>query len=141
MIPTREEIEATIEASIRKALQREVGVIGSDTSLPGDVGVDSLDFVEIVYSVEETYGIELEPDELFPQRMLRDPQYVEAGAITPVGVTELRHRFSFTELPPIEPGTPVQDVAHRLLTVRTFADYVALVIGRQPGEEQTGRDG
>jgi acyl carrier protein len=134
MIPTREEIEATIDASIRKALQREVGVITPETSLPGDLGVDSLDFVEVVYGVEEVYDIELEPDELFPQRMLRDPKYVEEGVITADGVAKLRESFAFTELPPIRPGTPVADVANRLLTVRTFADYVSLVIRRQHGE-------
>src|SRR5688572_20714865 len=101
MIPTREEIEATIDASIRKALQREVGVIAPETSLPGDLGVDSLDFVEIVYGVEEVYDIELEPDELFPQRMLRDPKYVQDGGITADGVAKLRESFSFTTPPAI----------------------------------------
>jgi acyl carrier protein len=135
MIPTRDEIEATIDASIRKALQREVGVIAPDTSLPGDLGVDSLDFVEIVYGVEEVYDIELEPDELFPQRMLRDPNYVQDGGITSDGVAKLRESFSFTTPPAIEPGTPVADVANRLLTVRTFADYVGHVIRRQHGDD------
>lgn len=134
MIPSNEEIEATIEASIRKALQREVGVITPETSLPGDLGVDSLDFVEVVYGVEEAYDIELEPDELFPQRMLRDPKYVEEGKITADGVAKLRESFSFTQPPAVEPGMPVADVANRLLTVRVFADYVAHVIRRQHGD-------
>ena len=134
MSPSLEEIEATIDASIRKALQREVGVINADTSLPGDLGVDSLDFVEIVYGVEEAYDIELEPDELFPQRMLRDPKYVEEGSITPDGVARLRESFSFTSLPAIEAGMPVADVANKLLTVRTFADYVSHVVQRQHGD-------
>ena len=82
MVPDRNEIEAKIAAAIRKALTREVGEITSDTSLVADLAVDSLDLVEIVYDVEEAFDIQLEPDELFPQRLLRDPNYVEEGAIT-----------------------------------------------------------
>jgi acyl carrier protein len=128
MAPERTEVEAAIAAAIRKALSRDVGEISSDTSLVADLGVDSLDLVEIVYDVEETFDIQLEPDELFPQRLLRDPNYVQDGAITAEGVEKLREQFHFTELPPIAPGTAVADVASRLLTMRVFADYVVYVI-------------
>jgi acyl carrier protein len=128
MTATRQEIEAAIDASIRKALQREVGEIGPDTSLLGDLGVDSLDLVEIVYGVEEAFDIEIAPDELFPQRLLRDPQCVQEGSITEAGIAKLQEQFDYTTLPHIEPGTPVPEVANKLLTVRAFADYVQYII-------------
>ena len=128
MVPDRTDIEATIASAVRKALTRDVGEITSDTSLVADLAVDSLDLVEIVYDVEEAFDIQLEPDELFPQRLLRDPNYVQEGAITGAGVEKLREQFHFTTLPEIAPGTPVAEVAARLLTMRVFADYVAHVI-------------
>jgi acyl carrier protein len=131
MVPDRNEIEATIASAIRKALTRDVGEITSDTSLVADLAVDSLDLVEIVYDVEEAFNIQLEPDELFPQRLLRDPNYVQDGTITEGGIVKLREQFAFTTLPEIEPGTPVADVASRLLTIRVFADYVARVIEKE----------
>ncbi len=130
MVPDRSEIEEKISGAIRKALTRDVGEITSGTSLVADLGVDSLDLVEIVYDVEEAFDIQLEPDELFPQRLLRDPNYVQDAAITDAGVAKLSEQFSFTELPPIAPGTPVADVAAKLLTMRVFADYVAHVLGK-----------
>jgi acyl carrier protein len=133
MSPTRQEIEAVIEASIRKALQRKVDEIGLDTSLLGDLGVNSLDLVEIVYGVEEAFEIEIMPDELFPQRLLRDPDYVRGGSITEAGIAKLREQFSYTTLPAIEPGTPVAHVANKLLTVRALADYVQFVIEQDNG--------
>jgi acyl carrier protein len=135
MVPDRQEIEATIAAAIRKALSRDIGEITSETSLLGDIGVDSLDLVEIVYDVEEAFDIQLEPDELFPQRLLRDPKYVNEGVITDAGVAKLREQFSFTSLPDITPGTPVSEVGNRLLTMRAFADYVAHVLRRNEDEE------
>jgi acyl carrier protein len=134
MVPDRHEIEATIASAIRKALSRDIGEITADTSLLGDIGVDSLDLVEIVYDVEEAFDIQLEPDELFPQRLLRDPKYVQEGAITEDGVARLREEFSFTALPDITPGMPVNEVATRMLTMRAFTDYVALVLERKGDE-------
>lgn len=131
MVPDRNEIEEKIAAAIRKALTRDVGEITSDTSLVADLGVDSLDLVEIVYDVEEAFDIQLEPDELFPQRLLRDPNYVQDGAITEGGVAKLAEQFSFTPLPAIAPGTPVAEVASKLLTMRVFADYVAHVLANR----------
>lgn len=128
MAPERTEIESTIAAAIKKALTRDVGEITPDTSLVADLAVDSLDLVEIVYDVEEAFDIQLEPDELFPQRLLRDPNYVEDGAITEGGIAKLREQFHFTTLPDIPAGTPVADVAAKLLTMRVFADYVSYVI-------------
>ena len=131
MVPDKTEIETTIASAIRKALNREVGEITPDTSLVTDLAVDSLDLVEIVYDVEEAYDIQLEPDELFPQRLLRDPDNVSEGTITAGGIAKLREQFTFTSLAEIAPGTPVADVAGKLLTMRVFADYVAYVFGKK----------
>lgn len=131
MASDRTEIEATIATAIRRALTREVGEISSDTSLVADLGIDSLDLVEIVFGVEEAFDIQLEPNDLFPQRMLRDPNFVKDGAITESGVAKLREQFSYTILPELAPGIPASDVAAKLLTMRTFADYVAHVISEK----------
>jgi acyl carrier protein len=134
MAPDKAQIESTIAAAIRKALTRDVGEITSDTSLVADLAVDSLDLVEIVYDVEEAFDIQLEPDELFPQRLLRDPNYVQDGAITEAGVAKLAEQFTFTDPPAIVPGTPVAEVAAKLLTIRVFTDYVAYVIANKKDE-------
>lgn len=131
MVPDKTEIQTTIASAIRKALTREVGEITLDTSLVSDLAIDSLDLVEIVYDVEEAYDIQLEPDELFPQRLLRDPNYVQDGAITADGVAKLHEQFKFTDLPEITAGTAVADVASKLLTMRVFTDYVAYVIAKK----------
>lgn len=130
MSATPQEIEAAIDASIRKALQREIAEIPLDASLVGDLNVDSLDLVEIVYGVEEAFDIEIVPDELFPQRLLRDPRFVDDGRLTEAGVARLREQFVFTALPEIEPGTLVAEAMNRLLTVRALVDYVGHVIER-----------
>jgi acyl carrier protein len=124
MMPERHEIEAAIEASIRKALNRDLGEITPETSMISDLGVDSLDLVEIVYGVEEAFDVEIAAEELFPQRLLRDPAYVQDGKISAEGVAKLNEQFSWTTLPPIAPGTDVNDIPPLVSTVRVFTDYV-----------------
>ena len=134
MTPSRQEIEATIEQSIRKALNREIGRITPETSMTADLGVDSLDLVEIVYGVEEAYDVEIAAEELFPQRLLRDPANVRDGTITEEGIARLREQFHWTSLPAIEPGATVEEITRELSTVRTFTDYVEHTIRRSSGE-------
>lgn len=134
MIPERHEIEAVIDASIRSALKRDLGPITPDTSMIADLGVDSLELVEIVYGVEEEFDVEIAAEELFPQRLLRDPANVQDGAITEVGIDRLKEQFAFTTLPAITPGTSVNEITAMLSTVRTFTDYVEHAVRKARGE-------
>ncbi|HQR38003.1 MAG TPA: phosphopantetheine-binding protein [Blastocatellia bacterium] len=134
MIPERHEIEAVIDASIRSALKRDLGPITPDTSMIADLGVDSLELVEIVYGVEEEFDVEIAAEELFPQRLLRDPANVQDGAITEVGIDRLKEQFAFTTLPAISPGTSVNEITAMLSTVRTFTDYVEHAVRKARGE-------
>ena len=121
---TRDDPDSANELSVRTELQADcyAGVWAATVFRAGDLEQGD---------VEEAFNIQLEPDELFPQRLLRDPNYVHEGAITEGGVAKLREQFAFTTLPEIEPGTPVADVAARILTIRVFADYVARVIEKE----------
>ncbi len=126
MVPDRSEIEATIASTVRRTmLLDDAAEIGSTTSLIGDLGVGSLDLVEIVYEIEEAFDVQVVPDELFPQGLLRDPAYVEDGRILEPGIAKLREQYGFTEVPEIAPGTPIADIVARLLTLRVLVDYVA----------------
>lgn len=49
---------------IREQLNIEDADITEDTSFKDDLGVDSLDLLELVMAFEEEYNIELNPDEL-----------------------------------------------------------------------------
>lgn len=49
---------------IREQLNIEDADITEETSFKDDLGVDSLDLLELVMAFEEEYNIELNPDEL-----------------------------------------------------------------------------
>jgi acyl carrier protein len=129
MVPTREEVAARIVAAIRQSMQRDdLGEIGPATSLMTDLGIGSLDMATVIYELEEQYDIEIAPDVLFPQRVLRDPQYVVDSSITAAGVEKIRETLSFTTLPELPVGMSIHAVTNRLLTVGLLTDYVLFLI-------------
>ena len=121
---TREEIHEKVADVLVQALGVSRAEIKPETSLVGDLEAESIDFLDIIFRLEKTFGIEVARGELFPQEMLRDPQLVQGGRLTEAGVAALRDRFNFTDLSQLTVGQNVEELVNDLLTVRTIVDYV-----------------
>ncbi|CDM64141.1 acyl carrier protein [Pyrinomonas methylaliphatogenes] len=121
---TREEIHEKVADVLVQALGVSRAEIKPETSLVGDLEAESIDFLDIIFRLEKTFGIEVARGELFPQEMLRDPQLVQGGKLTEAGVAALRDRFNFTDLSQLTVGQNVEELVNDLLTVRTIVDYV-----------------
>ena len=121
---TREEIHEKVAEVLVQALGVSRAEIKPETSLVGDLEAESIDFLDIIFRLEKTFGIEVARGELFPQEMLRDPQLVQGGRLTEAGVAALRERFNFTDLSQLTVGQNVEELVNDLLTVRTIVDYV-----------------
>jgi len=53
-------IEAEIMEIVARRLKKDVATLTPETNLKKDLGADSIDSVEVVFEIEETYGIEIE---------------------------------------------------------------------------------
>ncbi|MDR3118547.1 MAG: acyl carrier protein [Mediterranea sp.] len=60
----RKEIEAKVKAFLIDDLEINEDAIIPDASLKEDMGIDSLDFVDIVVIVEKTFGFKIKPEEM-----------------------------------------------------------------------------
>ncbi|MDR2917269.1 MAG: phosphopantetheine-binding protein [Tannerella sp.] len=60
----RNEIESKVNAFLVEEMEIEAGDINDDAKLKEDLGLDSLDFVDIVVIVEKTFGFKLKPEEM-----------------------------------------------------------------------------
>ena len=129
----RKEIASEVEAIIRKTLQRDLPEITEETTLFGDLGVGSLDLLEIIYEIEEVFDIEVAPDHIIPRKLLRDPEYVQDGCLTSKGYARLKEQYSFTKLPVLPPSMPVVEVAKRILTFGGVIDYFQSLIDAEDG--------
>lgn len=61
---TRQEIEEKVRAFLIDELEIEEDKIFPDAKLKDDMGIDSLDFVDIVVIVERNFGFKIKPEEM-----------------------------------------------------------------------------
>ena len=124
---TPQEIEDNVRAIVAESLAIPASDVPPDVSLIGELGAESLDFLDIVFKLERTYGIQVTRGEL--ERAARgdmsDDEFAPGGAISEAGLARLR------ELMPevadqIKPGLHPGQILS-LFTVQTF---VHLVVGK-----------
>ena len=74
----REEIEERVNKFLIEELEIEENKINRDATLKDGLGIDSLDFVDIVVIVEKNFGFKIKPEEMMDVKTLNDfYDYVE----------------------------------------------------------------
>jgi len=68
----RQEIEEKVKEFLIEDLEIEEDKISDDALLKEDMGIDSLDFVDIVVIVEKKFGFRLKPEEMAGVRTYKD---------------------------------------------------------------------
>jgi acyl carrier protein len=128
MPPTTEEVFEKIRASLVDALGVDEDEVTPSATLVGDLGAESIDFLDIVFRLEKAFGIEIPRAELFPEDILTNAEYVHDGKVTATGVSELKKRMPFADLTKFESNPLVQEFGN-LLTVNDMCRYVASKVG------------
>ena len=64
----RREIESKVNQFLIEEMEIEADLIRDDALLKDDLGLDSLDFVDIVVIVEKTFGFKIKPEEIYSDR-------------------------------------------------------------------------
>ena len=97
---TQEEIYTKVSSTLVEALNVDEDQINPTATLQGDLGAESIDFLDIVFRLEREFGIKLPRGELFPESIFQgDPEFVRDGKITPAkGLAELKTRMPFADL-------------------------------------------
>ena len=68
---SRQEIEEKVRAFLIDDLEIDEDKISDDATLKEDMGIDSLDFVDIVVIVEKNFGFKIKPEEMTGVSTLR----------------------------------------------------------------------
>ena len=124
------DIAETVRSIVAEALAIDIAKVSLSSNLMGDLGAESLDFLDIVFKIERAFDIQITRGEM--ERAARgdmsDDEFAPGGVISPAGLERLR------ELMPeaaarIKPGLrPIQILT--LFSVQTLAN---LVIGKREG--------
>ena len=124
------QLEHQVCEIVAEALGRERSEVKPDSILMADLGAESLDFLDIVFKLERTFGIQITRGEM--ERAARgdmsEEEFAPGGVISEAGLARLR------ELMPeardrIKPGLRPSSIL-TLFSVQTFTN---MVIGKRDG--------
>ena len=120
-------VNAEVFGKVREALVDALGVdddeVTEEATMVGDLGAESIDFLDIVFKLEKSFGITIPRDELFPDDILTNAEYINDGKVTADGLEKLKARMPFADLTKFEANPLVQDFGN-LLTVKDLCRYV-----------------
>jgi acyl carrier protein len=121
---SQEEIFSKVSATLVEALNVDEEEIKPTSTLQGDLGAESIDFLDIVFRLEREFAIKIPRGELFPESIFQgDPEFVQNGRVTDRGIAELRSRMPFADLSKFEKNPEVSAISD-LFTVNMIARYI-----------------
>jgi len=129
-MPTKEEVFEKVKAALVDALGVDEEEVTPTATMVGDLGAESIDFLDIVFRLERAFEIEIPRSELFPEDILTNAEYVQDGRVTDAGLAELKSRMPFADLSRFEENPQVQDFGN-LLTVSDLCRYVESKVGAE----------
>jgi acyl carrier protein len=123
MAPTDDEVFTKVRAALVDALGVDDDEVTPEATMVGDLGAESIDFLDIVFKLEKAFGIKVPREELFPEDILTNASYVKDGKVTDTGIGELKARMPWADLSKFEANPRVQDFGD-VLTVGDLCRYV-----------------
>src|SRR3989441_12722944 len=123
-MPTQDEIYVKVSATLVEALNVDEEEIKPTSTLQGDLGAESIDFLDIVFRLEREFGIKIPRGELFPESIFQgDPDFVQNGRVTDKGLAELHARMPYADLSGFEANPDVSNMSD-LFTVELITRYI-----------------
>ncbi|MBW1789000.1 MAG: hypothetical protein JRK53_20695 [Deltaproteobacteria bacterium] len=122
-----------VRTSVAEALEVDLSTVTADSSLTGDLGAESLDFLDINYRLEQAFGIRMarysildHAEEQFGEGIVLD----ENSRLTAQGVNLLNARYG-ENAAHLKPGMSM-DALPPLITVQAMADAVLDILATYP---------
>jgi acyl carrier protein len=129
---TRDEIFGKVRTLLVDALAVDEDEVTMQARLTKDLGAESIDFLDIVFKLEQAFGIKIPQGELFPDNVAQDPQFVADGKVTPKGIAALKERMPHVDLSAWEKNPQIGTVAD-VFTVETLVKFVEGKLAKKAG--------
>ena len=117
------EIFEKVQETLCEALSVDEDEVTEEATLVGDLGAESIDFLDIVFRLEKAFDIKVERGELFPEDIFTNDLYAQNNRLTAEGLAALRERLPFIDLTEFEQHPVVQEFSSRM----TVADMCRFV--------------
>jgi acyl carrier protein len=120
---TRDEVFEKVRDVLVDALGVDDDEVTPEASLTKDLEAESIDFLDIVFKLEQAFGFKIAQGELFPENVAQDPEYVQDGRLTDKGLTALKERMPHVDFSNFEQNPEITKVAE-VFTVDSVVRFV-----------------
>jgi acyl carrier protein len=121
---TRAEIFAKVKDTLVDALGVDDDEVTPEATLIGDLGAESIDFLDIIFRLEKNFSIKIPRGELFPENLaLADQSLIKDGVVTPEGISELRKRMPHADVDKFATDPKVENI-NELFTVDMMVNFL-----------------
>jgi len=123
MTTSRDEVFSKIRDVLTDALGVDEDEVQAAATLQGDLGAESIDFLDIVFRLEKEFSIKIPKGELFPDDILNNADFVDGDCMTPQGLETLKKAMPHADFTDFE-AAPLVSKMPDLFTVNTIITYV-----------------
>ncbi len=121
---SQDEIFSKVRTALVDALGIDDDEVTPEAKLVGDLGAESIDFLDIVFRLEKSFNIKIPRGELFPENLsLADQSFVKDGMVTTGGISELRKRLPHADIDSFAKDPKVQNISE-LFTVQMIVNFL-----------------
>jgi acyl carrier protein len=121
MALSHDEIYQKVKEVLVDALGVDDDEVKPESSLKGDLGAESIDFLDISFRLEKAFNIKIPRGELFPEGL--DASFVQDGKLTDAGLAEVRRRLPHADFSELE-KTRDTSLVPNLFAVRDIVEYL-----------------
>ena len=124
MAMDREQVLEQVRTVMVDALGVDDEEVKQEATLMGDLGAESIDFLDIVFRLGKAFGIKIPREELFPaEALMSNPEFVSNGKLTEKGLAELKAKMPHTDISEFEKNPEMSKFAD-LFTVGMIVNFV-----------------
>ena len=126
----RQQIEEGVSEVLQEALGVDAEDVKPEATLTGDLGAESIDFLDIQFQLEKKFStpekpFKIEQGELFPENMMSNPDFVKDGKFTDAGFAMLKEKMPHVDLSSFAGDRNVRGLA-KLFTVKSLCDFIEI---------------
>jgi acyl carrier protein len=123
-MPTSDEVFDKVRETLVDALGVDDDEVTPDATLIGDLGAESIDFLDIVFRLEKNFDVRIPRGELFPEN-LASPEsgFVKDGVVTEAGLNELRQKMPHADVAKFAQDPKVENIQD-LFTVGMICKFL-----------------
>lgn len=123
-MPTSEEVFEKVRETLVDALGVDEDEVTPEATLIGDLGAESIDFLDIVFRLEKNFDIKIPRGELFPENLTSaESGFVADGVVTPAGIEELRKRMTHADIDKFAQDPKIENI-QELFTVEMICKFL-----------------